>query len=79
LHLLRFPEISGMAMSASEQTGKARPANPRKGDAGHDQDSDPPRTAVPPGSPQRPFQNPQSSDPTHDQDSDAPRTGVPPK
>ena len=45
----------------------------------HDQDSEPPRTAVPPGSPKRPFEKPLSQDPTHDQDSDPPRTAVPPK
>ena len=45
----------------------------------HDQDSEPPRTAVPPGSPRTPAEMPQSKDPAHDQDSDAPRTAVPPK
>ena len=45
----------------------------------HDQDSDPPRTAVPPGASKRPFESPAETDPTHDQDSDPPRTAVPPK
>ncbi|HYC48956.1 MAG TPA: hypothetical protein VED01_26055 [Burkholderiales bacterium] len=41
----------------------------------HDQDSDPPRTAVPPDSPTTPGQ-PTSDDPARDQDSDPPRTPV---
>jgi hypothetical protein len=45
----------------------------------HDQDSEPPRTAVPPGSPRTPAEMPPSKDPAHDQDSDPPRTAVPPK
>ena len=42
----------------------------------HDQDSDPPRTAVPPGSSETPGQPPASSDPDRDPDSDPPRTPV---
>ena len=42
----------------------------------HDQDSDPPRTAVPPDSPTTPGQPPASADPTRDPDSDPPRTPV---
>ena len=45
----------------------------------HDQDSEPPRTAIPPGESKRPVQSPAEHDPTHDQDSDPPRTAVPPK
>jgi hypothetical protein len=41
----------------------------------HDQDSDPPRTAVPPDSPSTPGE-PTSTDPTRDPDSDPPRTPV---
>jgi hypothetical protein len=44
----------------------------------HDQDSDPPRTAVPPDSTRRPGETSGSTDPDHDQDSDPPRTAVPP-
>jgi hypothetical protein len=44
----------------------------------HDQDSDAPRTAVPPGGP-KPGEAPNSDQPGHDQDSDPPRTAVPPK
>ena len=43
----------------------------------HDQDSDPPRTAVPPDSPVTPGQ-PTSKDPNRDPDSDPPRTPVVP-
>jgi hypothetical protein len=46
--------------------------------AEHDQDSDPPRTAVPPGRSTRNIKAPAEHDPTHDQDSDPPRTAVPP-
>ena len=45
----------------------------------HDQDSDPPRTAIPPGESTKPVKSPAERDPTHDQDSDPPRTAVPPK
>ncbi len=44
----------------------------------HDQDSDPPRTAVPPDSPTTPGQPPTSADPNRDPDSDPPRTSVVP-
>ena len=44
----------------------------------HDQDSDPPRTAVPPDSPTTPGQPPASADPDRDPDSDPPRTPVVP-
>lgn len=59
--------------SASDDMAKVQ----QKRDASleHDQDSDPPRTAVPPGSRSTPGQ-PQSDDPTRDQDSDPPRTPV---
>lgn len=59
--------------SASKDMGKGQ----QNKDAGpeHDQDSDPPRTAVPPDSSSTPGQ-PQSDDPTRDQDSDPPRTPV---
>ena len=50
---------------------------PRQGGAEHDQDSDPPRTAVPPGSP-KPGERVGTADPDHDQDSDPPRTAVRP-
>jgi hypothetical protein len=43
----------------------------------HDQDRDPPRTAVPPDSPGKPAQPSASKDdPQHDQDSDPPRTSA---
>jgi len=45
----------------------------------HDQDSDPPRTAIPPDSTKRPGAPTGPGDPDHDQDSDPPRTAVPPK
>lgn len=45
----------------------------------HDQDSEPPRTAIPTGESKRPVESPAEHDPTHDQDSDPPRTAVPPK
>ena len=48
-------------------------------DKQHDQDSEPPRTAIPPGESKRPVQSPGGDDPSHDQDSDPPRTAVPPK
>jgi hypothetical protein len=71
-----------MSKKTSEASGsKKAPSGPQDTQAQreHDQDSDPPRTAVPPGSPRTPAETPQSKDPAHDQDSDAPRTAVPPK
>ena len=54
--------------SAAQQGGDKQPE--------HDQDSDPPRTAVPPDSPDTPGQPPASKDPNRDPDSDPPRTPV---
>jgi len=64
--------------SGSKQAGSGDQST-RRQQQEHDQDSDPPRTAVPPGSPTMPAEMPLSKDPTHDQDSDPPRTAVPPK
>ncbi len=62
--------------NAGNQTSGQQAADPK---TQHDQDSDPPRTAVPPSESKKPFESPGSSNPTHDQDSDPPRTAVPPK
>jgi hypothetical protein len=71
-----------MSTKTSEASGsKKAPPGRQTADAQpqHDQDSDSPRTAVPPGSPKTPAETTQSKDPAHDQDSDPPRTAVPPK
>jgi hypothetical protein len=65
-----------MEAPAMEMNESARNASPEDSAPEHDQDSDPPRTAVPPDSPTTPGQPPASSDPAHDQDSDPPRTPV---
>ena len=55
----------------------SRDEDPRGRPTEHDQDSDPPRTAVPPGQP-KPGEPVGRDDPARDQDSDPPRTAVRP-
>ena len=68
-------------MGTKESATKEASRQPQNADSGpeHDQDSDPPRTAIPAGTPKTAVQTPHADDPDHDQDSDPPRTAVPPK
>jgi hypothetical protein len=63
-------QLPSHAMNTSASTGQGNQERE------HDQDSDPPRTAVPPDSPDKPGQPPASKDPNRDPDSDPPRTPV---
>lgn len=70
-----------MATKRSSDAHHAKMENSRGAQSGleHDQDSEPPRTAIPPGGSTEPVEAPASVDPNHDQDRDPPRTAVPPK
>ena len=68
-------------MGTKHSAGKESPQRQQKADncPEHDQDSDPPRTAIPAGTPRTAVESPAEHDPDHDQDSDPLRTAVPPK
>jgi len=61
-----------------EETSTGAGERNAPGEAEHDQDSDPPRTAVPPDSEHTAAQRPAGTEPSHDQDSEPPRTAVRP-
>jgi hypothetical protein len=73
------PEATMARKTSGTQSGAALKSQRESGAPEHDQDSDPPRTAVPPGVPRPHFDASGSDDPLHDQDSDPPRTAVPPQ